>query len=90
MSTKIDKYTRLSVTKDTDGGVNVRDETTGLIVSVIGTHPDSNGPQGVVVEVYQNAGRFVERWDWTHGSLGQDLRPGQVQSFLVMDGDTPR
>jgi len=80
---RIDKYTRLNVAKDTDGGVTIRDEATGVVVSVIGTNLDANGPRGVVIEVWDYRGGRIERYDWTRGSMGQELRPGQVSTYTV-------
>jgi hypothetical protein len=49
----------VAVTYDDDGGCTVRDTRSGLLVSIIGTHPDASGPIGIHVEVYDYNGREV-------------------------------
>lgn len=51
------KRPRLVVTHDDDGGITVNDKAyTGLMVSIIGSHPDANGPKALHVEVYPYTG----------------------------------
>ena len=40
----------LEVVLDNDGGVTLRDRISGVVLSIIGTHPDANGPKGLIVE----------------------------------------
>lgn len=43
---------RLNVTQDEDGGVTVGDPQSGLVLSIIPSHPASNGPRTLLVEAY--------------------------------------
>ena len=55
----------VAVTYDDDGGCTVKDIRSGLVVSIIGTHPDANGPIGIYVEVYDYHSRDVLMQDAT-------------------------
>ena len=37
---------------DEDGGITVHDVQSDVVLSIIGTHPDSNEPKGLIVEAY--------------------------------------
>jgi len=56
MSTQEHKRPALAVTRDSDGGLTIHDPQSGLVVSLIATHPDANGPRGLTVEVYAYRG----------------------------------
>lgn len=47
------------VTKDDDGGLTIHDVGTGLVVSIISTHPAASGPHGLTIEVYDYKGRDI-------------------------------
>lgn len=53
------KRVPLTVTHDDDGGLTIHDQASGLVVSVIATHPLVNGPKGLVIEVYDYHGQDV-------------------------------
>ena len=50
------KRKAITVTRDDDGGLTLHDPASGLVLSVIATHPDANGPRGLFVECYAYAG----------------------------------
>lgn len=43
---------RMEVTRDDDGGITVNDPHSGVVLSVVSSHPDINGPVGLHVEAY--------------------------------------
>jgi len=56
MTRKAHTRPSISVTRDADGGLTLHDPQSDLVVSLIATHPDANGPHGLYVEVYAYAG----------------------------------
>lgn len=47
--------TPLVVTHEEDGGLTIHDEASGVVLSVIATHPSASGPKGLFVEAYAYA-----------------------------------
>lgn len=43
---------RLLVTHDEDGGITIQCPQSGVVLSVIETHPSASGPKGTFVEAY--------------------------------------
>jgi hypothetical protein len=74
----------VSVTHDSDGGCTVTDVRSGLRVSIIGTHPDANGPIGVTIEVYDYNGRDVLMEDATIMRHGRRDDEGDAPLRLVI------
>ena len=74
----------ITVTRDDDGGLTIHDPDTDLVVSLITTHPDANGPRGLHIEVYayrggevmwQEATRPVCECDHAHALCLPDHHP---------------
>jgi hypothetical protein len=57
--TRTNKRPAITVTRDDDGGLTLHDPQSGLVLSVIATHPDANGPRGLFVECYRYKGGDV-------------------------------
>ena len=49
---KVDKRPELLISHDSDNGVTLRDPLSGVVLSIISTHPLANGPKGLIVEAY--------------------------------------
>ena len=48
---------RMVITQDSDGGITVNDhKDSGLVVSIISSHPAANGPRTLLIEVYPYEG----------------------------------
>ena len=50
------KRNPLTVTRDSDGGITVHDKASGIVLSVVGTHPLASGPRGLFIEAYAYRG----------------------------------
>lgn len=74
----------LIVTHAEDGGVTIEDVASGIVLSVIGTHPLANGPRSLVLEAYaREDGRLVMA-----GPIGGNDRAFSLQDkVLVLTAD---
>jgi hypothetical protein len=59
MAVATKKRAALEVRRDSDGGLTIRDPQSDLMLSVMPTNPDANGPRGLYVEVYAYQGGDV-------------------------------
>ena len=62
----------ITISRDDDGGLTLHDPQSDLVVSVIATHPDANGPRGLFVEVYAYRGGEVPWQDATRRQVEDD------------------
>lgn len=64
---------RIDVTRDDDGGITAYDPFSGVVLSVISTHPLASGPRGLIVEAYAyQSGQKMEAQDWPRKTLVND------------------
>lgn len=67
-----DKRPPIKVTRDDDGGLTLHDPLSGIVLSVIATHPAANGPKGLYVEAYSYQPGDVMWEDVTRREIGDD------------------
>lgn len=61
----------LSVTRDSDGGLTIHDPASGIVLSVISSHPYASGPKSLTVEAYAYRGGDILASDITPPPLGE-------------------
>lgn len=75
----------LLVSHGEDGGVTIQDQASGIILSVIGSHPLASGPRSLILEAYAyETGRVVMA-----GPIGANDRPFCLEhKVLVLTTDS--
>ena len=69
------KRPKIVVTHDDDGGVTVRCPLSGVVISVIETHPDVIGTKAAIVEVYPY--EYHQALEFANTQQGNSLRRRQ-------------
>jgi hypothetical protein len=71
---------RLIVRHDEDGGITIEDIASGVVISIIGTHPLAHGPRSLVIEAYaREDGQLVMA-----GPIGGNDRPFSLKDKVLV------